>query len=111
MTTPGEVARIVLADDEVVGRQHCLPLGGKVFVAAGNPRAVAALRTAGEEVVEADLSEFTKADGGPTSLISHVFSGEHRGAAGRPRQVQFFAALLSSTTVKKRRQIRRARAS
>lgn len=69
---PGEVARIVLPDDEVVAA-NVLPLGGKVFVAAGNPRAVAALRTAGEEVVEADLSEFTKADGGPTCLISHVF--------------------------------------
>jgi dimethylargininase len=67
-----EIARIVLPDDEVVAA-NVLPLGGRVFVAAGNPRAAAALRTAGEEVVEADLSEFTKADGGPTCLISHVF--------------------------------------
>ena len=68
----GEIARIVLPDDEVVAA-NVLPLGGRVFVAAGNPRAAAALRAAGEEVVEADLSEFTKADGGPTCLISHVF--------------------------------------
>jgi dimethylargininase len=68
----GEIARIVLPDDEVVAA-NVLPLGGRVFVAAGNPRAAAALRVAGEEVVEADLSEFTKADGGPTCLISHVF--------------------------------------
>jgi dimethylargininase len=68
----GEIARIVLPDDEVVAA-NVLPLGGRVFVAAGNSRAVAALRAAGEEVVEADLSEFTKADGGPTCLISHVF--------------------------------------
>ena len=69
---PGEVGRIVLPDDEVVAA-NVLPLGGRVFVAAGNPRAVAALRAAGEDVVEIDLSEFTKADGGPTCLISHVF--------------------------------------
>ena len=69
---PGEVARIVLTEDEVVAA-NVLPLGGRVFVAAGNPRAVAALRAAGEHVVETDLSEFTKADGGPTCLISHVF--------------------------------------
>jgi dimethylargininase len=68
----GEIARIVLPDDEVVAA-NVLPLGGRVFVAAGNPRAVAALRAAGEEVGEAELSEFTKADGGPTCLISHVF--------------------------------------
>ena len=68
----GEIARIVLPDDEVVAA-NVLPLGGRVFVAAGNPRAAAALRAAGEKVVEADLSEFTKADGGPTCLISHVF--------------------------------------
>ncbi len=68
----GEIARIVLPDDEVVAA-NVLPLGGRVFVAAGNPRAAAALRAAGETVVEADLSEFTKADGGPTCLISHVF--------------------------------------
>jgi dimethylargininase len=68
----GEIARIVLPDDEVVAA-NVLPLGGRVFVAAGNPWAAAALRAAGEKVVEADLSEFTKADGGPTCLISHVF--------------------------------------
>ena len=69
---PLEVGRIVLPDDEVVAA-NVLPLGGHVFVAAGNPRAVAALRKAGEQVVELDLSEFTKADGGPTCLVSHVF--------------------------------------
>ncbi len=67
-----EIARIVLPDDEVVAA-NVLPLGGRVFMAAGNPLAAAALRAAGEQVVEVDLSEFTKADGGPTCLISHVF--------------------------------------
>jgi dimethylargininase len=69
---PLEVGRIVLSGDEVVAA-NVLPLGGSVFVAAGTPHAVAALRKAGEQVVELELSEFTKADGGPTCLVSHVF--------------------------------------
>jgi dimethylargininase len=67
-----QVGRITLSDEEVVAA-NVLPLAGRVFVAAGNPGAVAALRDAGEHVVELDLSEFTKADGGPTCLVSHVF--------------------------------------
>jgi dimethylargininase len=66
------VERIVLPDDEVEAA-NVLPLAGRVFMAAGNPRAAAALGDAGEHVVELDLSEFTKADGGPTCLVSHVF--------------------------------------
>jgi dimethylargininase len=68
----GEVERIVLADDDVVAA-NVLPLGGRVVLAAGTPRAAAALRDAGEQVVELDLGEFTKADGGPTCLVCHVF--------------------------------------
>jgi dimethylargininase len=68
----GEIERIVLSDDEVVAA-NVLPLGGRVFVPAGCPEAVAALRAAGERVVELDLAEFTKADGGPTCLVAHVF--------------------------------------
>lgn len=67
-----EVERIVVSDDDVVAA-NVLPLGGRVFLAAGSPRATAALRVAGEHVVELDLAEFTKADGGPTCLVSHVF--------------------------------------
>ena len=67
-----EIERIVLADDDVVAA-NVLPLGGHVFLAAGNPRATAALRRAGEQAVELDLDEFTKADGGPTCLVCHVF--------------------------------------
>jgi dimethylargininase len=68
----GEIERIVLPDDDVVAA-NVLPLKGHVFLAAGNPRATAALRRAGEQVVELDLDEFTKADGGPTCLVCHVF--------------------------------------
>ncbi|MGD0997894.1 MAG: arginine deiminase family protein [Thermoleophilia bacterium] len=69
---PAQVGRIVLPDDDVVAA-NVLPLAGRVFLPAGHPRAVAALGDAGEDVVELDLSEFTKADGGPTCLVSHVF--------------------------------------
>ena len=58
----------MLADDDVVAA-NVLPLGGRVFLAAGNPQATAALRSAGEQAVELDLDEFTKADGGPTCLV------------------------------------------
>jgi len=68
----GEIGRMVLADDEVVAA-NVLPLGGRVFVPAGCPAAAAALRAAGEHVVELELTEFTKADGGPTCLVAHVF--------------------------------------
>ncbi len=69
---PDRVERLVLADDDVVAA-NVLPLGGRVFLPAGHPRAVAALGAAGEQAVEVDLSEFTRADGGPTCLVSHVF--------------------------------------
>jgi len=67
-----EIGRIVLPPAEVEAA-NVLPLGGRVFVPAGNPQARAALATAGERVVELDLSEFTRADGGPTCLVNHVF--------------------------------------
>ena len=68
----GEVERLLLPDDELVGA-NVLAVGGRCFVPAGNPRAVALMRAAGETVVELDLSEFTLADGGPTCLVSHVW--------------------------------------
>ena len=39
-------------------------------MAAGYPRAAKLLREAGEDVVEVELDEFTKADGGPTCLVA-----------------------------------------
>ncbi len=68
---PGEVERVLLADEDAVAA-NVLALGGRAVVAAGHPNAVAALRAAGEDVVEADLSQFTLADGGPTCLVGLV---------------------------------------
>jgi len=67
-----EIVRIELPDAETVAA-NVLPLGGRVFVPSGNPVASAALRAHGERVVELDLDEFTRADGGPTCLVTHVF--------------------------------------
>jgi dimethylargininase len=67
----GEIERILLADDDAVAA-NVLALGGKAFVPAGHPNAVAALRSAGEDVVELALSQFTLADGGPTCLVGLV---------------------------------------
>ena len=47
---------------------NVLAVGGSVVIAAGCPRTAAALAALGLEVVELDLSEFIKADGGPTCL-------------------------------------------
>jgi dimethylargininase len=63
--------RIVLDPDDATAA-NVLALGGRCFMAAGHPRAAAALRDAGETVVELDLSEFTRADGGPTCLVAIV---------------------------------------
>ena len=67
-----EIGRIEVPDGEVAAA-NVLPLGGRVFLPSGNPVAAAALRAHGERVVELDLDEFTKADGGPTCLVAHVF--------------------------------------
>ena len=42
------------------------------FVASGHPRAVALMREAGEDVVEVELDEFIRADGGPTCLVAPI---------------------------------------
>jgi dimethylargininase len=68
----GEVERLLLPDNELVGA-NVLAVGGRCFVPAGNPVAVALMRAAGETVVELDLSQFTLADGGPTCLVTHVW--------------------------------------
>jgi dimethylargininase len=68
---PPEVERIFLPDEEVAGA-NVLALGGRVFVAAGNPCASELLGAAGESVVEVSIDEFTRADGGPTCLVAPV---------------------------------------
>jgi dimethylargininase len=64
-----ETERLLL-DDEDVPAANVLAAGGRCFMAAGYPRAAAILRNAGEDVVEVELDEFTKADGGPTCLVA-----------------------------------------
>ncbi|HEX8940839.1 MAG TPA: hypothetical protein VF763_11835 [Candidatus Limnocylindrales bacterium] len=68
---PAEVRRLVLPDAELAGA-NVLPLGGTCFVARGNPTAVGLLEAAGERVVEVELGEFVRADGGPTCLVALV---------------------------------------
>jgi dimethylargininase len=65
---PGEVERVVL-DEEDLPAANVLPVGGRCLVAAGYPRAAALLCERGEDVVEVELDEFTRADGGPTCLV------------------------------------------
>ena len=60
----------LLLDDADVPAANVLAAGGRCFMAAGFPRAAATLREAGEDVVEVNLDEFTKADGGPTCLVA-----------------------------------------
>ena len=66
-----EVERILLADDDVVAA-NVLAVEGRCFVVSGHPRAVALMRDAGEDVVEVELDEFIRADGGPTCLVAPV---------------------------------------
>lgn len=69
---PGDVARLVIDDADVVAA-NVLAAGGHCFVVRGFPRAVAAMQRAGESVVEVDLDEFVRADGGPTCLVAPIY--------------------------------------
>ncbi len=66
-----DVERIVVPDEELPGA-NVLALSGRCYIAAGNPTTARLLREAGETVVELDLDEFTRADGGPTCLVAVV---------------------------------------
>jgi dimethylargininase len=66
-----QVGRIVLADDDVVAA-NVLSVEGRCFVASGHSRAVGLMRAAGEDVVEVELDEFIRADGGPTCLVALI---------------------------------------
>ena len=68
---PDEVERLVIPDDQVAGA-NVLAIGGRCFIAMGSPAAVAALRRTGASVVEVELDEFLRADGGPTCLVAPV---------------------------------------
>ncbi len=62
-------------DDEPTGAS-VLRVGNTVVMAAGAPRTATMLRAAGHHVIELDLGEFTKADGGPTCLSLRSARGE-----------------------------------
>ena len=59
--------RIVIEDDEAYAR-NCLYINGTVIVPAGFPKTLAKVRELGQPVVELDMSEFRKLDGGLTCL-------------------------------------------
>jgi dimethylargininase len=65
----GEVRRLLLPDDEVLGA-NVLALGGHAFLGSGNPSAARILRETGRPVHELELDEFALADGGPTCLVN-----------------------------------------
>jgi dimethylargininase len=66
---PGEVRRLLLPDDELLGA-NVLAVGGHAFLASGNPTAARLLRETGLAVHELELDEFALADGGPTCLVN-----------------------------------------
>jgi len=68
---PDDVERLVIPDVEAAGA-NVLAAGGRCFIARGYPAAVDALTKAGESVVEVELDEFLRADGGPTCLVAPV---------------------------------------
>lgn len=63
----------LLIDDADEPAANVLAVGGRCFVAAGYPKAVAIMRAAGETVVEVELGEFLRADGGPTCLVAPIY--------------------------------------
>jgi len=67
----GELERIVIGDVDVVAA-NVLVAGGQCFVVRGHPAAVEVMRRAGEKVVEVDLEDFVRADGGPTCLVAPI---------------------------------------
>jgi len=66
-----EIDRILVPDAELPAA-NVLAVNGVCIIAAGYPHARGELADAGENVVEVDLSEFTRADGGPTCLVAFV---------------------------------------
>jgi dimethylargininase len=66
---PDDVERLLIPDDAVAGA-NVLAAGGRCFVAHGFPVAVQLMARTGESVVEVELDEFLRADGGPTCLVA-----------------------------------------
>ena len=68
---PDEIERLLIPDDAGAGA-NVLAAGGRCFIAQGFPVAVQAMTRAGAAVVEVELDEFLRADGGPTCLVAPV---------------------------------------
>jgi dimethylargininase len=69
---PANVERLVIEETDMAAA-NVLAIGGRCLVARGFPLAVAVMRRAGESVVEVDLDEFLRADGGPTCLVAPIY--------------------------------------
>jgi dimethylargininase len=71
-SAPADEVERLLVPDEEPGAANVLALGGHVFMAAGHPRTAGLLRASGEDVIELELDEFARADGGPTCLVAII---------------------------------------
>jgi len=69
---PGDVERLVIQERDIAAA-NVLAVGGRCFVARGFPDGVAVMRHAGESVIEVELDEFLRADGGPTCLVAPIY--------------------------------------
>ncbi|MBA2557965.1 MAG: hypothetical protein H0V12_11580 [Chloroflexi bacterium] len=67
-----EIERLLVPDEEAPAA-NVLAIGGRCIVPAGFPRTADRLRAAGEDVVEVELDEFLRADGGPTCLVAPIY--------------------------------------
>ena len=67
----GEIERLIIPDRDLAAA-NVLVAAGHCFVVRGHKAAVAAMRRAGETVVEIDLEDFVRADGGPSCLVAPV---------------------------------------
>jgi dimethylargininase len=66
-----DVEEVVVPASEVAAA-NVLALNGVCIIAAGHPRTAGALAALGAKVVEVELDEFTRADGGPTCLVAEL---------------------------------------
>ena len=69
---PPDIERLLIAEQDEPAA-NVLAAGGTCFVTGGFPAAVEIMRHAGESVVEVELDEFTRADGGPTCLVAPIY--------------------------------------
>jgi len=58
----------IYVDDDDTYAANCVEINGRVLVAAGFPRVTAALKERGLDVIELEVSEFEKMDGGLSCL-------------------------------------------